>query len=105
MDCVGVPGRGNHDPGQNAADLAAMIAAMQDDMGQHLLPGHAALVAIGESESDRLRKSGFAKGFEIVEIPAVACLHGGAQLGWLGRSLGVVARVTMGDPGEMRREY
>ncbi|CDX33957.1 hypothetical protein MPLDJ20_170123 [Mesorhizobium plurifarium] len=104
MDGIGVPGWRDRGRGQHAADLAAMVTAVQDDMGQHLLPRHATLVAIGEGEGDRVGKPLLRNGFQIIEIPAIDLGQGDAQLERLRRIRRIVARIAMGDTLQMRSE-
>src|SRR5437016_5106038 len=104
MNGIGVPGWADRNGGKHAADLTTVIAAVQDYMGQNLLRGHAARVAVGESERDRLRKLLLQNGIYIVEVPAVAFRRGRAQLSRLRRLVGVVARIAMRDAREMRRK-
>lgn len=67
----GVPRRGDGELPQYPPDLAVMISSMQSNMGQHFLPGHIALVAIGETKRDRLGQRLGRDAAKAVERPLV----------------------------------
>jgi hypothetical protein len=75
-----VPGWRDGNLSQNPPDGAAMVAAMQHDMRQHLFPRHAAERAIRECKVDTIGEILRAELRYIVNVPPVADFNGRLQL-------------------------
>ncbi len=82
---------------QNLARLAAVIAAMGDHMGQHLLARHPPGLAVGEGERRSPRQLVRAQPRGVVD-PAVGVPDGGRQLVQRRGMVGFVVAVAVLDP-------